>query len=102
MQRLNDMQLDIETDKQSKLYNLDSQLEQTDQTLSQWHQSNMSQFSQFKEQVTECLKYIEQDKQSREYEHETQLQELEQLKASIEARFLTEKQARKEMEQRLV
>ena len=71
MQRLNDMQLDIETDKQSKLYNLDSQLEQTDQTLSQWHQSNMSKFSQFKEQVTECLKYIEQDKQSREYEHET-------------------------------
>jgi hypothetical protein len=56
------MQLDIETDKQSKLYNLDTQLEQTDSTLSQWHQSNMTKFSLFKEQVTDCLKYIEQDK----------------------------------------
>lgn len=81
---------------------MDRQLSQTDVNLTQWQDSNLKRFSHFKEKVTECLKYIETDKQARDYEHEIQLREIEQLENQIQDKFYQEKQARKDMEARLL
>ena len=101
-QRLSDIQVSIENDRQDKLLNLDRSLNQTDVELTQWQEQNLKKFGQFKEKVTECLKYIETDKQARDYEHEVQLREIEQLEQSIQERFYQEKIARKDMETRLL
>lgn len=71
--RLNDMQVDIEKDKQGKLMSLDKQLGQTDGSLIQWQEANLKKFADFKQKVNECLRYIENDKQAQQYEHEMQL-----------------------------
>lgn len=76
LNRLNDMQVDIEKDKQGKLMSLDKQLGQTDGSLIQWQESNLKKFAEFKQSVNECLRYIENDKQAQQYEHEMQLQEI--------------------------
>lgn len=102
LNRLNDMQVDIEKDKQGKLMSLDKQLGQTDGSLVQWQEANLKKFADFKLKVNECLRYIENDKQAQQYEHEMQIQEITQLEKSIEERFHAEKLARKEMEARLL
>ena len=96
------MQINIENDKQDKLQTLDRNIINAEQQLNIWQESNLKKFSLFKEKVTECLKYIETDKQAREYEHEVQLRELEALEKSIQDKFNSEKQARKDMETRLM
>ena len=96
------MQINIENDKQDKLQTLDRNIINAEQQLNIWQESNLKKFSLFKEKVTECLKYIETDKQAREYEHEVQLRELEALEKSIQDKLNSEKQARKDMETRLM
>mmetsp|Transcript_13361 Transcript_13361/g.22723 ORF Transcript_13361/g.22723 Transcript_13361/m.22723 type:complete len:146 (+) Transcript_13361:81-518(+) len=44
LQRLNDMQVDIENDKQGKLLHLDQQMSQTDATLNSWQEQNLVKF----------------------------------------------------------
>ena len=62
----------------------------------------MKKFNDFKIKVSECLNYIENDKAAQIYEREAHLQEVIEFEKSIEERFQQEKQARKEMEARLL
>lgn len=96
------MQHNIETDKQDKLQSLDRHIGATEAQLHQWNDANLKKFAIFKERVAECLKYIETDKQARDYEHEVQFREIEALEKQINDKFSAERQARKDMEARLV
>jgi gas vesicle protein len=60
LQRLSDMQIQIEHDKRAKLRNLDGQLGQTRSTLNHWQDANLKKFGVLKEAVMECMEYIEE------------------------------------------
>ena len=48
------------------------------------------------------MRYVDADRQTRVKEHNARLNEVEMLEQAIEERFFQEKQARKEMEARLL
>jgi len=100
--RLSQMQVSIDNDKQDKLQVLERQLSQTDSRLGQWNEANLKKFAVFKEKVTECLKYIEADKQATDYEQQVEQKQIQALTKSVEERFNQEKLARKDMEARLL
>ena len=61
--RLNEMQVNIENDRQEKLIAIDRHLQTTDEALLEWQEQNIKRFTSFKDKVQDCLKYIEADKQ---------------------------------------
>ena len=53
-----------------KLENVDQKIDQTDDKIIEWHESNNKKFNGFKEKISEFNKYINEDKQAKEYQYE--------------------------------
>ena len=66
-----------------KLENVDQKIDQTDDKIIEWHESNNKKFNAFKEKISEFNKYINEDKQSKEYQYEQRLAELKALEVKI-------------------
>lgn len=70
-----------------KLESVDQKIEQIDDKIMDWHDSNNKKFNIFKERINEYQKYVEEDRLAKDYQHETRLQELKTLEAKIQERF---------------
>jgi hypothetical protein len=53
-----------------KLETVDQKIEQSDDKIIEWHESNNKKFNTFKEKINEYHKYIDDDKQQKEYIYE--------------------------------
>ncbi len=99
--RLNELHMNIETEKVHKLEQVDTNINTVDDHIVDWHENNNKRFNQFKDKINEYHKYIEDDKTQKELVYETRMLELKNLELKIEERFEQETAARKEMEKRL-
>lgn len=70
-----------------KLESVDQKIEQVDDKINDWHESNNKKFNIFKDRINEYSKYIEEDKLAKEYQHESRMQELKGLEQRIQERF---------------
>ena len=56
-----------------KLESVDQKIEQIDDKIMDWHDSNNKKFNIFKERINEYQKYVEEDRLAKDYQHETRL-----------------------------
>lgn len=73
----------IEQEKFMKLESVDQKIEQIDDRIVDWHESNNKKFNIFKDRLTDYQKYIDEDRQAKEYFHEARQQELKNLEGKI-------------------
>jgi hypothetical protein len=66
-----------------KLESVDQKIEQVDDKILEWHDSNNKKFNVFRERINDYQKFIEEDKLAKDYHHETRLQELKNLEGKI-------------------
>ena len=96
------MQFDIESDRNTKLAQVESQLAFVDDKVTDWHHQDQKRFVLLQERLAASTQYVDKYRQEREYEESAFTSELTSLEAKIAQKFADERKEEIEMEKRMV
>ena len=100
-QRLNNIHLNIENDKNSKYEEVESRLANLDERVNESNEATFKTFNQTKEQIANLIQMIEEDRQQHESSYESRTQYISNLEFKLMQKFNNENAERQNMEQRL-
>ena len=100
-QKLNNIHLNIENDKNLKYDEVETRLTNLDERVNEANEATFKTFNQTKEQISNLIQLIEEDRQQFEASYESRMQYISNLEAKIMQKFNNENVERQNMEQRL-
>ncbi len=98
---MNNIHLNIETEKYSKYEDIEGKLNTLSDTLNESTEKNLKQFGLLKDQITTLLKLIEDERQEYEHSFESRSNYIRTLEFKIMERFDSESNDRKDSERGL-
>lgn len=101
-EKLNNIHLNIETEKYSKYEDIEIKLNNLNDTHNESSEKNIKAFSVVKEQIAQIIKQIEDDKQEYEHNYENRSNYIRMLEFKIMERFDAESNERKDGERGLM